>query len=36
LFGAAELRLGQDPQQVVRINRTDAPSKSASADEGAP
>jgi len=24
LFGAAELRLGQDPQQVVRISRTDA------------
>lgn len=23
LFGAAELRLGQDPQQVVRISRTD-------------
>jgi type IV secretion system protein VirB9 len=36
LFGAAELRLGQDPQRVVRISRTDAPSKSASADEGAP
>jgi type IV secretion system protein TrbG len=24
LFGAAELRLGQDPQQVVRISRTDS------------
>lgn len=24
LFGAAELRLGKDPQQVVRIGRTDA------------
>jgi P-type conjugative transfer protein TrbG len=24
LFGAAELRLGQDPQQVVRISRSDA------------
>jgi type IV secretion system protein VirB9 len=23
LFGAAELRLGQDPQQIVRISRTD-------------
>ena len=23
LFGAAELRLGGDPQQVVRISRTD-------------
>ena len=23
LFAAAELRLGQDPQQVVRISRTD-------------
>ena len=23
LFGAAELRLGKDPQQVVRITRTD-------------
>ncbi|TWB77209.1 type IV secretion system protein VirB9 [Nitrospirillum amazonense] len=25
LFGAAELRLGADPQQVVRISRTDGP-----------
>lgn len=24
LFGAAELRLGRDPQQIVRINRTDS------------
>lgn len=31
LFGAAELRLGQDPQQVVRISRTDAPPRTASA-----
>jgi len=30
LFGAAELRLGQDPQQIVRISRTDAPMKTAS------
>jgi type IV secretion system protein VirB9 len=30
LFGAAELRLGQDPQQTVRICRTDAPMKTAS------
>jgi type IV secretion system protein TrbG len=36
LFGAAELRLGQDPQPVVRISRTDPPSKSASADGAAP
>ena len=35
LFGAAELRLGQDPQQVVRISRTDA-AKSASAAGPAP
>jgi type IV secretion system protein VirB9 len=28
LFAAAELRLGNDPQQVVRIARTDAPPKS--------
>jgi P-type conjugative transfer protein TrbG len=34
LFGAAELRLGQDPQQVVRISRTDA-AKSTSADGAA-
>ncbi len=27
LFGAAELRLGQDPQQVVRISRTDGAAK---------
>ncbi|HLG89149.1 MAG TPA: P-type conjugative transfer protein TrbG [Alphaproteobacteria bacterium] len=27
LFGAAELRLGADPQQVVRISRTDAPGR---------
>ena len=32
LFGAAELRLGQDPQQVVRISRTDAAVKTASAE----
>lgn len=31
LFGAAELRLGKDPQQVVRISRTDAPTQTASA-----
>ena len=31
LFGAAELRLGTDPQQVVRISRTDQPQKTASA-----
>jgi P-type conjugative transfer protein TrbG len=30
LFGAAELRLGKDPQQIVRISRTDAPAKTAS------
>jgi len=24
LFSAAELRLGSDPQQIVRITRTDA------------
>jgi type IV secretion system protein VirB9 len=30
LFGAAELRLGQDPQQIVRISRTDAPPRTAS------
>jgi len=24
LFGAAELRLGTDPPQIVRISRTDA------------
>jgi P-type conjugative transfer protein TrbG len=32
LFAAAELRLGQDPQQVVRISRTDAAPRTASAD----
>jgi P-type conjugative transfer protein TrbG len=36
LFGAAELRLGQDPQQVVRISRTDAASNTASADGATP
>jgi type IV secretion system protein TrbG len=30
LFGAAELRLGKDPQQVVRISRTDASKQTAS------
>jgi type IV secretion system protein VirB9 len=30
LFGAAELRLGQDPQQVVRISRTDTSMTTAS------
>jgi type IV secretion system protein TrbG len=29
LFGAAELRLGKDPQQIVRISRTDAPKQTA-------
>lgn len=29
LFGAAELRLGEDPQTVVRISRTDAAQRSA-------
>ena len=32
LFAAAELRLGQDPQQVVRISRTDGASRTASAN----
>ena len=32
LFGAAELRLGQDPQQVVRISRTEATAEAASAN----
>ena len=36
LFGAAELRLGQDPQQVVRISRTDSPMKTASLQGGKP
>ncbi len=27
LFGAAELRFGTDPQQIVRISRTDAPDR---------
>jgi type IV secretion system protein TrbG len=31
LFGAAELRLGQDPQQVVRISRTDGTPRTTSA-----
>ncbi|MEA2755853.1 MAG: type secretion system protein TrbG [Aliidongia sp.] len=31
LFGAAELRLGKDPQQVVRITRAEAPAQTASA-----
>jgi type IV secretion system protein VirB9 len=35
LFGAAELRLGQDPQQIVRISRTDTPPKTAMAEGGA-
>ena len=30
LFGAAELRLGKDPQQIVRISRTDTPGQAAS------
>jgi type IV secretion system protein TrbG len=30
LFGEAELRLGKDPQQIVRISRTDAPARTAS------
>jgi type IV secretion system protein VirB9 len=30
LFGAAELRLGKDPQQVVHISRTDASKQTAS------
>jgi type IV secretion system protein TrbG len=34
LFGAAELRLGQDPQQIVRISRIDAPLKTASLEGG--
>ena len=37
LFGAAELRLGQSPQQIVRINRTDGQApRSAAADGGRP
>jgi len=36
LFGAAELRLGKDPQQVVRISRSDAPTKTASIQGGRP
>ena len=36
LFGAAELRLGQDPQRVVRISRTDAAVKTASAEGTTP
>ena len=35
LFGAAELRLGQNPQRVVRISRTDA-SRTASAEGASP
>lgn len=36
LFGAAELRFGQDRQQVVRISRTDAVRTSAAAESAAP
>jgi P-type conjugative transfer protein TrbG len=36
LFGAAELRLGRDPQQIVRIGRTDAPPRTASASGARP
>jgi len=36
LFGAAELRLGQDPQQVVRISRTDATAQATSAAGATP
>src|SRR3546814_16078483 len=34
LFAAAELRLGEDPQQVVRISRTDG--RAANADSAQP
>jgi type IV secretion system protein VirB9 len=34
LFAAAELRLGQDPQQVVRISRTDTVASTAQAGKG--
>jgi len=34
LFAAAELRLGQDPQQVVRISRTDTVASTAEAGRG--
>jgi P-type conjugative transfer protein TrbG len=34
LFAAAELRLGQDPQQVVRISRTDEATSAGHADSG--
>jgi len=36
LFAAAELRLGQNPQQVVRISRTDVKSRSTSAAGATP
>ena len=34
LFGAAELRMGEDPQQVVRISRTDEKSSAQRAGQG--
>jgi type IV secretion system protein VirB9 len=34
LFGAAELRMGEDPQQVVRISRTDAKESAQRAGQG--
>lgn len=36
LFGAAELRLGKEPQQVVRISRTDGRSQAAASPERRP